>query len=187
MKRQDLEHILRAAGAIMDETSIVVIGSQSILGSYPEAPDELTQSREADIFPKNNPGKAEIIDGAIGEESLFDKTFGYYAQGVDENTAILPKGWRGRLTRVSTSSEVVGYCLDPLDLVASKLAAGRPKDHDYASVFLNHAMATVDEIAERVLLLPDDGRLRQSETAILAWLAAWRPQPSAGGRRGTTP
>lgn len=38
MKLSDLEHLIRAAGAIADDTDIVVIGSQSILGQFPNAP-----------------------------------------------------------------------------------------------------------------------------------------------------
>jgi hypothetical protein len=35
---------------------------------------------------------ADLIDGAIGEASMFHDTFGYYAQGVVETTAVLPEG-----------------------------------------------------------------------------------------------
>lgn len=38
MKRADLEHIIRAAGAIAETTELVVLGSQSILGLYPSPP-----------------------------------------------------------------------------------------------------------------------------------------------------
>jgi len=41
MKRRHLEHILRAAGAVTDETEIVILGSQSVLGTLADAPDEL--------------------------------------------------------------------------------------------------------------------------------------------------
>ena len=69
MKRSDLEHILRAAGAISGDNEIIVIGNQSILGSFPDAPAELLFSCEADVYPKNKPALAILIDGAIGEES----------------------------------------------------------------------------------------------------------------------
>ena len=75
MKRSDLEHILRAAGAISGDHEIVVIGSQAILGSFPDAPEELLFSCEADVYPKNKPELAILIEGAIGEESLFHQTF----------------------------------------------------------------------------------------------------------------
>jgi hypothetical protein len=51
MKRSDLEHLIRAAGAIADDSDIVVIGSQSILGQFPDAPASLLVSAEADVYP----------------------------------------------------------------------------------------------------------------------------------------
>jgi hypothetical protein len=38
MTRAALEHILRAAAAIANERDLVVIGSQAILGQFPDAP-----------------------------------------------------------------------------------------------------------------------------------------------------
>src|SRR5207253_5713772 len=100
MTRSELEHIIRAAGAIARDREIVVIGSQAVLGQYPDAPAALLASMEADVFPLNHPERADKIDGAIGEGSRFHEQFGYYAQGVGESTATLPKGWRKRLVRV---------------------------------------------------------------------------------------
>ena len=53
MTRQQLEHIIRAAAGTVDVRDIVVIGSQAILGTYPDAPGELTESMEADVFPRD--------------------------------------------------------------------------------------------------------------------------------------
>jgi hypothetical protein len=47
MKRADLEHILRACRSVTGETEFVVIGSQAILGRFPDAPRVLRQSMEA--------------------------------------------------------------------------------------------------------------------------------------------
>ncbi len=49
MKRIDLEHIIRAAAEIADDTEIIVIGSQAILGSFPNAPEILLISMEAGV------------------------------------------------------------------------------------------------------------------------------------------
>ena len=38
MKRSDLEHILRASNGVTGETEFIVIGSQAILGPFPDAP-----------------------------------------------------------------------------------------------------------------------------------------------------
>ena len=50
MKRRELEHLIRAAAAVTDQYEIVVVGSQSVLGAVPDAPDVLLQSRGADCF-----------------------------------------------------------------------------------------------------------------------------------------
>ncbi len=102
MKRAELEHVIRAAAATVNQRDIVVIGSQAILGSLSQPSAILMQSAEADVFPKEAPQLSIVIDGAIGELSLFHSTFGYYAHGVDETTAILPNGWRERLVRLET-------------------------------------------------------------------------------------
>jgi hypothetical protein len=53
VKREDLEHIIRAAAEIADDSEIIVIGSQAILASFPDAPEALLVSMEADVYPKN--------------------------------------------------------------------------------------------------------------------------------------
>jgi hypothetical protein len=63
MRRRDLEHIIRAAADIADDDEIIIIGSQAILGQYPDAPAELCVSVEADVYPKNRPERADLIDG----------------------------------------------------------------------------------------------------------------------------
>jgi hypothetical protein len=50
MTRAHLEHIIRAAGMIADVDDIVVIGSQAVLGEFPNAPAELLVSDEAECF-----------------------------------------------------------------------------------------------------------------------------------------
>src|SRR6516225_1294556 len=78
MTRQQLEHIIRAAAANADVRDVVIVGSQAILGAFPDAPAELLESMEADVFPKDDPQRSNVIDGAMGEMSLFHATFGYY-------------------------------------------------------------------------------------------------------------
>ena len=55
MKRSELEHLIRAAGSIANDSEIVVIGSQAILGQFPDAPSALLVSAEADLFPLHHP------------------------------------------------------------------------------------------------------------------------------------
>ena len=138
MTRRQLEHIIRAAAGSADVLEIIVIGSQSILGAFPDAPEELTRSIEADVFPKESPDRAIVIDGAIGELSLFHETFGYYAHGVDESTAVLPNGWRERLIPIRSSevSGVIGWChqqatFHPMAVIKACVPS-RPWPRDFA-------------------------------------------------------
>ena len=156
MTRNQLEHIIRAAAANADVRDIVVIGSQAILGSYPDAPAELTQSIEADVFPRDNPEHSIVIDGAIGELSLFHETFGYYAHGVSETTAILPEGWRTRLVKIDNPNTMgaIGWCLEPHDLAISKLAAGREKDYAFVRAMARMKLISADVIRQRIATTP---------------------------------
>ena len=59
MQRSELEYLIRASGEIAGDDEIIIIGSQAILGQFPNAPARLLMSMEADIYPKNNPEKAD--------------------------------------------------------------------------------------------------------------------------------
>ncbi len=90
---------------------------------------------EADIvIPGDVDGsRADLVDGSIGEASIFHETFGFYAQGMSLETAILPAGWESRLIRYETpaTNGVVAWCLSLEDLFVSKALAGRPKDLEF--------------------------------------------------------
>lgn len=152
MKRVDLEHILRAAASVTNHNDIVVIGSQSILGSYPAAPAALLVSAEADIYVRDAPHLSDLIDGTLGELSPFHETFGYYAQGVEEATAVLPSGWRERLVPVCNPNTrgATGWCLEPHDLAIAKLIAGRPKDLEYVRIAAEHELLQADTLLKRL-------------------------------------
>lgn len=156
MNRAALEHILRAAAAVSNERELVVVGSQAILAQFPHAPEDLLASIEADLFPRYAPAKSILIDGAIGELSAFHQTFGYYAHGVDENTATLPEGWTDRLVPIQNvnTGDAIGWCLEVHDLAVSKLVAGREKDLDFVRVLLQERMVAPDTLALRAKALP---------------------------------
>ena len=116
MNRSQLEHIIRAYAAILGTDQFVVVGSQSILGAYPNIPLALAQSIEADLYPLDQPSNAEVLSAAIGEEPHFHGTFGVYADGVSEETSILPDGWRDRLIKVqndNTTARSAGASTQP--------------------------------------------------------------------------
>lgn len=152
MERQQLEHIIRAATGITGAREFVVIGSQAVLGQFPNAPAELRVSIEADLFSTRSANDADLIDGSIGEGSPFHQTFGYYAHGVAEETAILPLGWKERLIPIQNENTGggKGLCLEIHDLAVSKLAAGREKDLSFVKNLLHHRLAKPEMIRARL-------------------------------------
>lgn len=152
MTRSELEHLIRAAGAIAQDDQIVILGSQAVLGQFPEAPASLRASMEADLFPRNRPERAELVDGAIGEGSHFHEQFGYYAQGVGKETAVLPRGWQKRLVRIKNPNTggVEGLCLEVHDLAISKYVAGREKDLAFTRELARHGLTNEATLLERL-------------------------------------
>jgi hypothetical protein len=150
--REQLEHLIRAAAVIAADDEIVVIGSQAILGQFPQAPAPMRVSVEADLYPLNHPERADLIEGSIGELSPFHETFGYYAQGVGEETAYLPQGWKERLVVVQNENTrgAKGLCLEVHDLLVAKAIAGRDKDFSFLSEAAKHHMADPETLRHRL-------------------------------------
>jgi hypothetical protein len=112
----------------------------------------LLASMEADVFPRNRPERADLIEGGIGEGSRFHESFGYYAQAVSENTATLPHGWWQRLVTVKNANTagVTGLCLEVHDLAISKYVAGREKDLLFTQALAKHALTQHLILMERL-------------------------------------
>lgn len=172
MKREEFEHAIRAAGAVLGVQEVLVIGSQALHASIAgELPPEASRSIEVDVAALcGDPGghMADLIDGSIGEASMFHATFGYYAQGVVETTAVLPAGWRERLVRFESpgTNGVVAWCLEPHDLWVSKAIAGRPKDLEFCRALVDKGLVDGGRLHDRLALVPElDPRLRTAAAA----------------------
>lgn len=188
MRREQLEHLIRAACAILAVDDVVVIGSQAILGSYDDRvlADVALQSMEADLLPVQDPDgrRADLIDGAIGEASLFHETFGVYGQGVERSTALLSPGWSDRLVPLTDrhTGVAVGWCLDVHDLCASKLLANRPKDLAFVRAVIEARLADPDEVLRLIHATTADEQRRAVAAAHMGELrAADRPASDRAG------
>lgn len=160
MKREEFEHVVRAAGAILQTDEILVIGSQAIHGVNPEGlPPEAERSIEVDVavFGDRTGALADLIDGAIGEASMFHATFGYYAQGVVETTAVLPDGWRDRLIpfRTPATMGVTAWCLESHDLWIAKAIANRPRDLEFCDALVRRSLVHTELLVERLAAVSD--------------------------------
>lgn len=181
MQRAELEHVIRAAAAVADDADIVVIGSQAILGQFPDAPGSMLGSREADVYPRHRPERKDEIDSSLGDGSYFDSTYGYFAHAVGPETATLPAGWEERLVAVRNENTggATGWCLEVHDLVLSKCAAGRERDWEFAEEAIRHGLADPGELLRRVDDMPvAPGRLdslRRTVEGVVARAGAGRP------------
>lgn len=190
MTRAELEHAIRAVCDLTLETEVIVFGSQAILGQFPNAPDALRQSAEADIAPKRDGAIAEQlaleIDGALGLGSDFHQAHGFYVHGVPIEAATLPEGWRERTipVRNANTRHNTGLCVEVHDLAASKLAAFREKDRDFVRVLLLHDLVRPITLQLRLRQLPDDPADPARQERLLTWLDRTLKELGRAGRAG---
>lgn len=183
MRRDQLEHAIRAACEVLQQPEVIVVGSQAILGTYDEAqlPAAATRSIEVDILPIADDNSetarlADLIEGVAGEMSPFEQLHGFHIDGVDLETAVLPEGWRVRLVKVQNANTAApageprftGWCLDKHDLCVAKLLALREKDRNFVAALIGADLADPGVIASRLSTIPRE-HIDAIERA-LAWL-----------------
>lgn len=169
MKKQQLDHVLRAAGRITGERQFLIIGSQSLHGRHPDLPDDILRSAEVDLVAKRNVDRTEWLN-AIGQDSPFHETFGYYADPVDETTATLPEGWKSRLVNLppGDTEGVTGLCLDPHDLAIAKYVAGREKDRIFTRALAARGITDRDRLLALADKTPVEDEVRHRLRADIA-------------------
>jgi hypothetical protein len=164
MTRNQLEHAIRAACDVSNDTELWVFGSQALLGEFPDAPESLRASIEVDVQPKNRPEAVDVIDANLGELSLFHQTHGFYVHGVSIDSAILPEGWEERTKPISDPISTrgnTGWCIELHDLAASKLAAYREKDREFVRLLLIEKRLDSAVLDERIGALNIEDQLRE--------------------------
>jgi hypothetical protein len=187
MRRDQLEHAIRAACQIIEHPAVILVGSQSILGTYTEdqLPEAATMSIEIDVLPIADSNEetarlADLIEGVAGEWSPFEQQHGFSIDGVDLSTVILADGWRDRLVKVQNANTAApageprftGWCLDKEDLCVAKLCALREKDRNFVAALLDAQLVDGDVITTRLRSLPTTHRVATGRA--LAWLASRR-------------
>lgn len=177
MTREQFAHVLRAVSQIAHDPNVLVIGSQSILGSYPEdeLPPEATGSMEVDTAFLSDPDghKSDLVDAMIGELSRFHDEFGYYPQGVSIDTGVFPAGWMDRLVTFETqcTGPGRGLCLEPHDCVLAKLVRFDEKDQGFAVALVKASLIDLDILANRAGTLPAHPAVIER---IRVWIAGMR-------------
>ena len=133
---RDREDLLRAARSVAEHFSaerVIIVGSQAILLTWPDAPVVMKITPEIDIYPENNRDwearnpcfeASEEISVLFGEMSQFHERFGFYLDGVDENTARMPPDWLDHAKTMEIdvygrTAVVVCPCIE--DVIVAKL------------------------------------------------------------------
>ena len=163
MTREQLDHVLRAAGDLTGHKMFVLVGSTAIFAWYEDerVPTNMARSREADLFASGvSDEEAERISDLlenIGQLSEFDDLHGYYIDGVGPRTAVLPVDWkvRSKLYESRGANGVVALVPHPEDIALSKLCAGREKDVDWVGAAHSSDLIDLDSLARRVDKLPE--------------------------------
>lgn len=186
MRRDQLEHAIRTACQIVGHTEVIVVGSQSILGTFSEEelPADATMSVEIDILPIADDNEetarlADLIEGVAGEFSPFEELHGFSIDGVDLDTAALAEGWRDRMIKVQNANtaaptgepQFTGWCLDKEDLCAAKLCAFREKDRNFVAALIQAGLVSGQVIADRLETVPE--RYQVGAERASSWLEPW--------------
>ena len=177
MKIGDLFHLVRAVTTSINVYEVIVIGSQSILGSYPNAHKDLLKSDEADFIPILSPEQlmaydtqhySDLIEGGFGKNSRFEKAFGVYADGCDFTTASLPIDWKDRLIPVQNEETdlKIALFLDPYDLAVAKIIAFREKDVNFVKTMYDEDMLISKVLKERLATVPNIEQARKDKLNI---------------------
>jgi hypothetical protein len=170
-----LQHLAGAACALADDCDLVVIGSASLLASFPEMGRDdgpVAQTFDADLCPEPfDEETALMLDQALGESKAFHVRNGYHADIVRPTIfETLPKGWHGRLVPVPGVEKAMA--LDPLDLAAVKVLVGRPKDLKLVRLLIEEGRVAWQAVSDRVFQIELDERVQRKVAQTLDELRA---------------
>ena len=103
------------------------------------------------------------------QDSPFHQSFGYYADPVDDTTAVLPKGWKGRLVNLppGDTEGVLGLCLDPHDLAIAKYVAGREKDIAFNREMVARGIVVQEQLVDLLEATAINDRVRDRIRACI--------------------
>jgi hypothetical protein len=177
VKKHELRTALKAAARVAGEREFFIIGSQAVHAICSRPPAEVLLSQECDLYPRTHPEKASLIDRQLGRHSAFARKHGFYVDVVTPEIASLPHGWEKRVNRLRVG-RITAFCLEIHDLMASKLAAARLKDLEFAGAVLGLRLAKAATLRARIAkLIPESAR----ESALLSLATILRELRRGGG------
>jgi hypothetical protein len=157
MTLKALKHLLHAASSLADDRHFLVLGSASLLVSFPEPGDEgsaLATTYDADLRPDPfDELTGVMLDEALGENRAYFRRHGYHADILrDSILNTLPSGWRERFVIIPDCP--FAFALESNDLAAVKLPVGRPKDLSLVRLLHETGRISAETVRERIDALP---------------------------------
>ncbi len=159
MNAEQFYHVCRSAATIANLSELTVFGAAAVTPWI-----ELNKSTrywgsmEVDVaLPNQELG--DLVDGTVGELSLFHNTFGIYAHGLTLEGFIAESGWRSRSGLFNDPvSKVKIIVPSVVDLVVSKFARGDDRDlqfgvfcHQTLEFPVNQMQKIADSLSEQAV------------------------------------
>lgn len=146
MNVEQFFHVCRSAASIANTAEVTVFGAAAVVPWAGDSGAIPWPSLELDIDPGSQDA-ADLVDGSIGEGSLFAETFGIHAHGVGLAAFVAPADWleRSRVF-VEPSTGIRVRAPHPLDLAVAKLVRGDPRDWRFADYCVEHFGITASQI-----------------------------------------
>jgi hypothetical protein len=176
VRKRELIDILLKAAEISGRSEFVIIGSQAIHGTLPDANVEVTlRSNDVDTYPSDGYGMTNLIYEELmlhlGQDSDYHVASNAYIEAVPANLARFPEGWRDRTIRevvgtvasAGESREVVAIFPEIHDLTVSRLAIRREKDLEFLAGVIDLGLIDQVTLRDRYLEAPRVTKERLSE------------------------
>lgn len=185
LTQDDLDRAVLAVASLLKVDEIVVVGSQALLVHRQDVDRALRQSVEFDVYPtdaarwaRENEGleASEQIFAILGEGSAFHRRRGFFVDGVDENTAMLPPDWleTAGVREVPSGFGSVVRAIAPsvTNIVSAKLHRGDPRDIEFASRCLRLGLTSHSDVLTAIRSTPSEPAIGASAENALRQASA---------------
>lgn len=119
----------------------------------PEIDAYVENAEDWEALHPNEP-MSEEINALFGYLSPFHETYGFYIDGVDDTTAMLPLDWRSREVELPVECDgrmVRAVVPERHDLALSKLCRFDPKDREYVEDLHRHDPLDPELLRQRIV------------------------------------
>ena len=157
MEYEQLTKLIKNVVEITNQKNIMLFGSQVLYSKFKTIENEnILKSYEADftLYKYKNRQELEdfvdLVDGSIGELSLYHNTNGFYAEGVSNFNDSFPKNYKNRLMNFQYSNnpnDIVQF-MNIKDVSIMKLRRMSPKDHAFLEFCIENDLFKLEDIEE---------------------------------------